>query len=228
MPRSFATLTDDIITGAGTYTPPTTQSVSMWVKGPTLDATANRTFLSPNFAPFIGLPGNSTFDLKYQRSYNTSDGIWTCTAANHGATATNWNSIVWTYDGGATSNNPLCYVNGVSKTVTIGSVPTGTLDVATRAVCIGNQTAATSFAPGGQIAYVGIYNVILTQAEVDLIVRYGYQTRGLTNLWELYGSSPEPDVAGGLSGTVSGTAVTTGLPPIFTGAQNCVQSVGGR
>ena len=99
----------------------------------------------------------------YVRAWSGTDGNWSITepALNE------WHHILVTYDGGATTNDPVIYVDGVSVTVTETSGPTLTIDTNTDKYVIGNRGdgSTANRAWDGFIAEFAIWNRILTAAE---------------------------------------------------------------
>ena len=69
----------------------------------------------------------SKWDLYFIVHWSTGDGMWRLPNLNYNSV---YDAVI-TYDGGATSNNPLGYLNGVSKSVAKDAGPTGTLRVGT-------------------------------------------------------------------------------------------------
>jgi hypothetical protein len=163
-----------------------------------------------------------TFESGRFNSYHRSDTGRTFMVRNFaggdqyiGATAgmamTAWNHIAWTNDGVVgTSGN--FYGNGQSVTTNIDITSSGALSTTSSAFVIGNNTTGAS--PGGTIAYVSLYNVVLTQSEVREAMTYGYTPRGLIGYWPVWGTdSPEPDYSGlGRVGSITAGAAVAGPP----------------
>ena len=75
-----------------------------------------------------------------------------------------------TYDNGSTSNNPKFYINGISVTVTEGTVPSGSAtDDSSQDLFIGNNTGLDRTFDG-QIAQVGLWQGALTQAQIQSVM----------------------------------------------------------
>lgn len=144
-----------------------------------------------------------------------------CRSNNNAATLlspTNLTANVWTHgamtsqtDAGAGTNlDRYLYLNGV-QTATDSQAGGGgaTHPSNSDGVLIGNQPTATSSAPAGMLAEMGMWNVILTVPEIQLLASgvrpIDIRTSNLVAYWPLNGNvSPEPDMAGSYAGTVTG------------------------
>lgn len=115
-------------------------------------------------------------DVDFIRRYNTTDGIWKATGA---APTLNTNyHICVSYDAGSLSNNPLIYVNAVSKTVTRTQAPAGTpLQAATDLFIIGRTLSSLT----GWVEDLRIYNRILSITEITGLYNSGSPTSFETN-----------------------------------------------
>ena len=83
--------------------------------------------------------------------------------------ANEWHHVLVTYNNGATTNNPIIYVDGVSVTVTqFTADPTGSPVTTTDAFEIGNTSVADRFWDG-QLCDFAIWNRILTAKEATSI-----------------------------------------------------------
>ncbi len=207
MARSFTTTGRAAL---GSFAPGTQMSLLCWSKAPSTGALSRYIDNGSTF-----LIQNAGVDIKFHRDFTTTIGQWLMTGVNHGMTLTNWNHIALTYDGSSVGNAPTFYANGVSKTVTLVTAPVGTVDLTSGNWTIGNNNGGT-LPHGGSLAYVSIHDVVLTQAEVQYAMYYGYVPRGLMGFWPLYGDSPEPNLSAptGRNGTITGTTVVAG-PPII-------------
>lgn len=112
-------------------------------------------------------------------------------------------SVVVTYDGGATPK-VVAYVAGTSQTVT--DQPTSTT--------IGTPTemglaSDTGFRMNGRLAELAIYNRVLTQAEATMHAA-GFSCRNFPRGLIFYAPLIREvhDIAGGLTGTITGTTVS--------------------
>lgn len=76
-----------------------------------------------------------------------------------------WYHIVVSYDAGSTSNNPVIYVNGASKSLTETASPSGTWHASTGSSVYIPHSLST-FALDGKLADVRVYDTILSAAQV--------------------------------------------------------------
>lgn len=117
----------------------------------------------------------------FNAHFSTTNGAWYTTSNVINATDT-WYHVLVTYDGGATANNPIVYVNGASKAVTRAIAPVGTFRVGT-SVGIYAGGVFSNFVPDGKITDIRIYTGILTAAQVLALYNDGVFTPNFdTNL----------------------------------------------
>lgn len=210
MARDFANGSTDIVSSPGSVAPPSAGlTVMAWVKDPDLTNAAGR--IVDHGGRYI-VNFDSSGNLNFTRDFSGTDGAWRVTAADLASvTLANWNHIVWVHDG--TTNAPLCYINGVSMTVTTVTTPVGT-PVTTAAVYrIGNSGAGTR-SIGGALAYVAVHSVDLTLGEINQHQHFGFTARSVFRCHTLWGDAIEPDLSGNVAnGTVTGTTVVAN-PPI--------------
>lgn len=140
--------------------------------------------------------------------WSGADGTWVTPASSIALGA--WSNVVGTYNGGATTNDPKVYINGVSQTITEKTTPTGSYPAdATLAFRIGNNATPGVRAWDGMIAEVGYWNRILTEKEAYMLSK-GYSPlffpRGLVVYVPLIGNhSPEKNYSNlKKTGTVTG------------------------
>lgn len=96
--------------------------------------------------------------------FSTTNGIWLTTSATLTAGAVN--HIVITYDGSATINDPIIYLNGASVAITEVSTPAGTYRTGTNTDVYIGSTASGANLDGKTLAALE-YNRILSPAEVS-------------------------------------------------------------
>lgn len=112
--------------------------------------------------------------LQWVYDFTTTDGVWTFAATDN-----QWNAIAVSYDRTSTSNDPTVRVNFTSVTPTEATTPSGTAQVASTGVSIGNRADALA-TWDGRIQHVQCFNVILNAAEMDMALkRPGSVRRGL-------------------------------------------------
>jgi len=157
---------------------------------------------------------STTEPFEYQVGWDAGGGKWRGTAAS----IDTWHHLLITYDGGATTNDPIIYVDGSSVTVTDVATPLGSLLSEGSQLKIGNRDD-NARAWNGYIAEWAKWNVILTAAEAATLGK-GYsplfiRPNSLLAYIPLIGrNSPETELIGGLSGTVTG-AVNIAHPRII-------------
>lgn len=118
---------------------------------------------------------NTTDLLDFNTSWNggLNFGEWTF-SVGYGL----WRHVVVTYDGTSSANVPIAYVNGKSVTLTTVTSPSGSRDADTTSLGIGNRSeGVANRSINGQIAYVRMWNRILTAGEVSDLY---------SNPWEIY------------------------------------------
>lgn len=105
----------------------------------------------------------TTGKILYIPGFSTTNGVWITTSA--GLTGGAWNHVAVTYNGSATTNDPIIYINGASVAITESTTPVGTFKSGTAS----NLYMGTS-APGGnldgKVASFLIYNRILPASEI--------------------------------------------------------------
>lgn len=102
-------------------------------------------------------------DIEYDAPFSTTAGAWSVAFSGLGSYV--WNHFVLTYDPSSTSNDPLCWQNGVSSTVTRQVAPSGTVSGGTGTFTIGNRPSDSARCWDGIISDFAIWDAILTQAE---------------------------------------------------------------
>jgi len=101
---------------------------------------------------------SSTGGYRFTRAFSTTTGLWDITPFG---TASTWHHVILSYDSGATTNNPLAWVNGKPATVTTVTAPVGTASTNTSSYWLGNRGVA-DHTWLGQIADFRIYNRLIT------------------------------------------------------------------
>lgn len=149
----------------------------------------------------------------------TTNGEWSIPRPS----ATVFHHLLWTYSYSSTTNDPVCYVDGILQSVTEVATPVGTAtdsDVG-QAVTIGNIIDARCW--NGSLDHIAIWNRILTADEARFLWAVKASSAqdddslatGLVFYMPLGIGSPEPnEFAGGNTGTVTGTSAVAG-PTLF-------------
>jgi len=137
--------------------------------------------------------------------------------AANAATTTTFTVNTWNHACAveASATDRRVYLNGAGKgTNTTSKVPAG-ID---RTTLTADNDTAQGFPFAGSVAHVAIWNVALSDAEVNALAKgahpYTIKRGALTHYWPIRGDSPEIDLVGGANLTVSGTPVQIGSPPV--------------
>lgn len=145
----------------------------------------------------------------YQYRWTTTGG-WLQNADNALST---WTHVAVTYDRGATTNDPILYVNGTAVGFTETAAPTGTAKTGQVAYRFGESAAgAQDF--DGRIDGPGFWDRILPAADIAALAK-GFTPscfpRGLKSYVEFGGRrSPEPDQRQPGGATVNGATYVDG------------------
>lgn len=103
--------------------------------------------------------------VHYVRHWSGTNGEWRTPTDSLSLGA--WVNIIVTYDAGATTNDPVIYLNGVSQTITqIVGDPTGSVDTNTDAYVLGARGSDAIRNFDGKLAEFAIFNRILTSGEI--------------------------------------------------------------
>lgn len=142
--------------------------------------------------------------LSFTRGWDGGNGEWHTSTFSLGA----WRHFMATYDGGATTNDPVLYLDGATTGVTELTTPAGALRTSVTDTYVGNRSA-NDRGWDGRIADMGLWNRILTFHEYLLVLMGGPLAVpfGLIRFWPIWGTvSPDPDWLGAEPLTVtSGT-----------------------
>lgn len=148
--------------------------------------------------------GSGGWGLIFSAGWTTQRGIWSFAYPD-----TAYHNYVITYDHGSTANNPIIYKDGVSQALTKRLSPSGTARTSSTQLTIGNA-AVGIYGWDGKIAEVAIWDGILPP---DIAVAIGKGAspllfpEGLVFYSPMVGRlSPEIDLLGSTTGTVSGTS----------------------
>lgn len=142
--------------------------------------------------------------MTFFRAFSTAGGTWSISwpLATYG---TAWWHYGWSFDASSSSNDPLCFINGKTRSVSESTAPSGTVNTPTSEIIIGNRSANDRAWQGG-IADFTVWDAILTQSEFAAISQ-GVSPRAIRPsslaLWV--------DTASGAS--------SSGVPATFTGTR---------
>lgn len=144
------------------------KSISMWIYPDDFGSAYDLFLISDG----TGTDADEYFDIPTQITtgkfgliahFSTTNGIWLTTSAT--LTPGAWNHVVITYDGSATTNDPIFYLNGASVAITELATPVGTYRTGTTTdLYIGSLTSGANI--DGKIASLLVYNRILSPAEI--------------------------------------------------------------
>ncbi|HDY68162.1 hypothetical protein LCGC14_2322090 [marine sediment metagenome] len=158
-------------------------------------------------------PTVAGFRPHFSYRWSTNFGEW---VADDDFSLNAWHHIAATYDGGATTNNPIIYVDGSSVAITELKTPAGTLKTGLDSARFGKNVGSGQPVAGARMAEAAVWgsilkaNQILSMASGVSPIRFTPQA-----YWPMYGgASPEPDLAGGGAPlTITGTVIAL-HPPI--------------
>jgi hypothetical protein len=215
MARTFGgASTDSIVTGLTTNS--TLRSYSIWGRPTSDGGTSGRFWAKQTTATQSDqlATGTAPSTFAFNRVWSGGQGQWSFARPAYGG----WHHIAVVYDSGSTANVPTMYLDGVSQTVATDSAPSGTRTDTTDAFVIGNRTNDNARNFAGDLAEFGVWNVLLTAADVtalyqgDPYAALYVQTASLVAYYPLdLGISPEPDTSGHqTAGTVTGTVRIAG------------------
>ncbi|MCH8148928.1 MAG: hypothetical protein IH987_13275, partial [Planctomycetes bacterium] len=123
---------------------------------------------------------NGTTSIRLEAGFSTTRGIWN--SGTNSVSANSWYHVAVVYDSDSAANDPLIYINGVSKTVTNSTPPVGTYNTdAAIALRIGNFAGDTTRTFDGSLDDIRIYSRELSTGE---IVRLANGS-GLIGHWKL-------------------------------------------
>lgn len=185
------------------------RSISVWVN---LDSIA-----TTNAPRILGAYGNNADDeafvllsgfvnngdIFFEENFTDTNGAWH-TAINTLSVST-WHHIVVTYDPDDVVNDPIIYIDSVSKSLTELATPVGTRDVGTGGAFSIGAAFTGSYPIDGKVEDPRIYNRILSQADVNEL----YLSRNQRSVIRGIVFAPFLDGAAGLSrfdGATLGTA----------------------
>ena len=168
---SDATL-DEIFSGGGT--------VMAWIK-PDSDGENNlgrvfdksdATSHADGWSVVVSNENSGSADLRFAHSFSGNNPLWD--TASREITIGSWNHIAITYDNGATGNNPIIYINGISVTLASANPsPIGSAtDDSSENLFIGNNTGGAR-AFEGNIDEVAIWDEVLDADAVSAIYNSG-------------------------------------------------------
>jgi hypothetical protein len=110
--------------------------------------------------------------LRFLSGFNTSSGRW---ETGSGTLALGWYHLAVVYNASATTNDPIMYINGVSKTITIKTAPVGTYvsDSATNLSMLSHYDGDYDQELGTKLDESALFNRMLIITEINDIMDNG-------------------------------------------------------
>lgn len=215
MARRFAGSTSTDKIAFGNVSTVTTRTYSFFMYIDALDTTGRRIMdwaTGANAECVLAVTSNNYFE--YLPGFSTTHGDWKTQSA---PPTGQWVQVVMTYDGSSIENDPVIYFNGSSQAITEVTKPNGTLDSGSLAFTFGNRSA-NDRAFDGALAEFAQWSRILDAGEIATLAT-GYSPAFIMNGLRFYVPligkfSPETDIKGLISGTVTG-AVADSHPRII-------------
>jgi hypothetical protein len=158
----------------------------------------------------------ATAKLQFLSAMRTTTGVWRTTGDD--LAFNSWQSVGASYDGTSVATNPLLYVNGVSRPVTVITAPVGAATGDGNAVIVGNRfSSAQGFA--GEIGEFAMWFRQLTADEHMMVHRYGpLAALSIPEIYQKMSGSVASafDFSGhGRHGTLTGTTLSSDPPVGF-------------
>ena len=215
--------TDDVVSNSSVAnSDEATRSISFWFKTSTLAGTTIAVIVTDGSDLTAG---NSAFNvailnefdaLRIGYRWSTTVGTWK--TPDSSIAIDTWYHVFASYNRGSTTNDPVCYLNGVLQTLTETATPVGTAKTGVDVFRAGTNVALAEDYTG-LIASIDYFNTIVSAGFVTQLMYSPHSiSDGLVLAWALWGDSPEPDFSGGgETGTVSGATTSTDGPPVMFG-----------
>lgn len=204
----------DRITSATTLLIGTTWSVYCRFNTTTEDATVRRFLNLFDGANDTFLVAITTGVIHFRATWTGGVAAWTIVSPSTGAP----HDMLWTYDAGATTNDPLCWLDGSSVTVTRVTGPTGSWSPSAATIYLGNGSASNR-CYNGSLLSVAVWPDLRTGADAVALHAGATAPPAIATPTFYYpldaGESPEIELMARNDGTVTGTTVGTG-PVVVT------------
>jgi hypothetical protein len=121
----------------------------------------------------VFIPNGSPKKLRFLAHFSTTDGVWTTT--NNVLTVGAEHKIEITYNGAATTNDPIIYVDGVAVAITETTTPVGTYRSGTTTdLYVGTPSASIN--PNGEVEDLRIYSGIKSATQAAVIAAEDIET----------------------------------------------------
>lgn len=152
----------DKLSNASATTSYTTMSQCVWLNVSAVDSTARRIH-NAGASPLLDQAFiYTTNGLEFQAGWDGTIGAWYATAPS----TSTWHLFCVTYDGSATTNDPIFYVDGASVSITEAAAPSGNKNTGTTEFSIGNRPAGDRAFNGSLDSFIRIHGTIWTANEV--------------------------------------------------------------
>lgn len=214
MARDFDGANDNINFGSDASIDSFTSfTISMWLRADTaqnaFDVIAQKTTATTNGWSL----GMQTFDSPDWLQFQTGWSGTTVDYARHYITAYTTGTlshIVWTYDTSSDTNDPLCYMDGVSQTVTQHptEVPSGTYGADAASNMVVGETTGGSQDFDGVIGFFCYDNAVWDAAMVNRARWWGTPGGGVEVVHFMWTSDLNNKGTATANGTATGTTVT--------------------
>ena len=210
--------TDRVATGA-TVDTPSNWTACMWMRK--TSTTGGQLFSIDAAANIDVYYSSSTTDrLTIDRQTDGTTAQFQVTGANDGIaySASQWVFIAISQTGRSTPTvytaSPVQAVALGTRTVTVANAGTGTATTAANGVAYIGNWSGFDYALGGDIAWFGFHNVILTAGEIEEAMWRGLTTRGLVLATSLESTAKLYDLSGNAHAlTNTGAADTSAAEP---------------
>lgn len=144
--------------------------------------------------------------LRLIRPFSTTDGDWNSGAAS--LSTGQLKHVAVTYDRGATTNDPVFYIDGVAQTTTEATAPVGTADADATQNLVAGETSGGFNDLDGLLGHIVYHDAILTAADINR-ARWWGSPRGGPSTVKIWHPLWTSDLANRGSATATGSATGT-------------------
>src|SRR3990167_840920 len=169
-----------------------------------------RPFTKDPYWQILNDNGDAGNGMVFEADFSTTNGIWSVAYPSNGV----WVHDLITYNGTATTNDPVWYRNGSSITVTERTTPSGSIATDTSELYVGWSSDGTEW--DGAVAECAYWNRIVTAAEIEALTE-GYSASFINNGLKFYAPviRNNNDIVGGAAATTSGSPTNFAHPKII-------------
>ena len=187
-----------------------TQTISLWIQMDVLGGNT-KVMIAKNSSSQWFVIIISTGVLRFRHQWTTTEGVWQVTTPVL-VIDTRYH-IVITYNGGATTNDPVIYFNGISQTVTENTTPVGSL-TADAAQSLTSPNLGTVPHYDGLQSHLAYDNTLWSAAEVNRAKWWGRPKGGLQVYQPLYTDKLINEGVATANGTATGSTVAPFAIPV--------------